>query len=103
MNMASMYEIMIGRYGHWLLKDMSTTLATGGISSPAEPPVSERQLRAAMRTTSPAAKVERIKNGPRRRAHTCVSSAPAHPAISAPASIPNQGGTPKFSSRIVDV
>src|SRR6516164_4864532 len=101
--MASIYATMIVTYGHWLLNTISTTLGTGGISRPSEPPVSVRQLRAAIRTTSPAAKVERIKNGPRRRAHTFVNSAPAHPAIRAPASIPNHGGTPYFNSRIVDV
>src|SRR3981081_687805 len=82
---------------------MSAALAIGGISSPSEPPVRERQLSAAMRVTSPAASVDRMKNGPRNRAHTAVNSAPAHAASTAPASKPIHGGTPELKSRMVEV
>ena len=76
----------------WLLNTMSAALAIGEISSPSGTAGEGRQLSAAMRVTSPAASVDRMKNGPRNRAHTAVNSAPAQAASARARDRPIQGG-----------
>ena len=63
---------------------MLAMLATGRMEKPSAPPVNVAQLSAAILTTSAAASVERMKNGPRSRAQTSVSTAP-NAAASTPA------------------
>jgi hypothetical protein len=60
-------------------------------------------LSAAIRTTSAAASVDRMKNGPRSRAQTSVSSVANAAASAPPIHSPIHGVTPWFTVRIVEV
>ena len=73
---------------------MLAMLAIGKMESPSAPPVNDAQLSAAILTTSAAASGDRMKNGPRSRAHTSVSTAPNAAARSPPIHSPIQGVTP---------
>src|SRR5689334_22840587 len=84
-------------------KTMFAKLATGGIDNPSGPPVNVAQLSAPMRTTSAAASVDRMKNGPRRRAQISASSAPKMALSVPPHQMPSHGVSPYLTNKIVDV
>ena len=73
---------------------MLAMLAIGRMEKPSAPPVNVAQLSAAILTTSAAARVERMKNGPRSRAQTSVSTAPNAAASTPPIHSPIQGVRP---------
>src|SRR6201999_1049414 len=56
-----------------------------------------------IRTTSAKANVDRMKNGPRRRAQIIARSAPNSAAIMAPTQMPNHGDRSYRVNRMVDV
>ena len=82
---------------------MLARLATGRIDRPSGPPVSDAQFNAPIRTTSAAASVDRMKNGPLSRAQITASTAPAAAQTSAPIHSPIHGVTPPRTNRIVEV